>query len=440
MGMEKQYLRCAFEFWGGVECTLNRVNEDFFDQLEFTGHYARRDDVRNLASLGLRKMRYPVLWEKHEPIQGGAIDWTRSAEQLNLIQDYGMTPIVGLVHHGSGPMYTNLSEQSFATGLASYAGKVAERFPWVEYYTPVNEPLTTARFSGLYGFWYPHAQNDLIFVRMLLNQLRGIVYAMREIRAINPSAKLVQTDDLAKTYAPSKLQYQADFENHRRWLSYDFLCGRVDRQHPLWDYLTWLGTTEKELSFFLENPCIPDVMGLNYYVTSERYLDPNIKAYPAHLWGGNHRHKYVDTEAIRVRHDNPSGLSVLLTEAWERFRLPIAVTEAFLSCNEIEHVRWLIDMCIEANDAARNGVDVRAVTFWGLLGEYGWNKVVTTLDGAEFETGAFDARETPIRETAVGKFIRTLASEGKFDSHFSDVIGWWKKEDRFVGQESCIEK
>ena len=25
------------------------------------------------------------------------------------------------------------------------------RYPWIDAYTPVNEPLTTARFSGLYG-------------------------------------------------------------------------------------------------------------------------------------------------------------------------------------------------------------------------------------------------------------------------------------------------
>ena len=53
--------------------------------------------------------------------------------------------------------------------------QVATKFPWIEYYTPVNEPLTTARFSGLYGFWYPHAKNDVSFAKMLLNQMKGVV-------------------------------------------------------------------------------------------------------------------------------------------------------------------------------------------------------------------------------------------------------------------------
>jgi dTDP-4-dehydrorhamnose reductase len=42
---------------------------------------------------------------------------------------------------------------------------VAARYPWLRDYTPVNEPLTTARFSGLYGVWYPHHRNTHSFVR-----------------------------------------------------------------------------------------------------------------------------------------------------------------------------------------------------------------------------------------------------------------------------------
>ena len=32
---------------------------------------------------------------------------------------------------------------------------VAERYPWLDAYTPINEPLTTARFCGLYGLLVP---------------------------------------------------------------------------------------------------------------------------------------------------------------------------------------------------------------------------------------------------------------------------------------------
>ena len=131
------------------------------------------------------------------------------------------------MHHGSGPRYTDLLDPGFATGLADYAARVAERYPWADAWTPVNEPVTTARFCGLYGLWYPHLRSDRGFVRALLNQMRGVRLAMRAIRAVNPSARLVQTDDVGFVSSTRRLRYQADFENERRWLSFDLLFGRV---------------------------------------------------------------------------------------------------------------------------------------------------------------------------------------------------------------------
>jgi len=99
--------------------------------------------------------------------------------QLSDIRVIGITPIAGLLHHGSGPGFTNLSAPHFVDDFAAYAEKVAARFPWVDHYTPVNEPLTTSRFSGLYGLWFPHFAHPSGFVRCWLNQLEGTVKAMR---------------------------------------------------------------------------------------------------------------------------------------------------------------------------------------------------------------------------------------------------------------------
>jgi dTDP-4-dehydrorhamnose reductase len=140
-------------------------------------------------------------------------------------------PIVGLVHHGSGPRYTSLIDPGFSGGLAAHARAVAERYPWVADYTPVNEPLTTARFSALYGFWYPHLRDESAFWLALLNQIDATRLSMREIRKVNPAARLIQTEDLGRTYARPALLRQAEYENTRRWLTWDLLSGRVDPSH-----------------------------------------------------------------------------------------------------------------------------------------------------------------------------------------------------------------
>ncbi|HEY2650213.1 MAG TPA: family 1 glycosylhydrolase, partial [Puia sp.] len=269
------------ELWGGIECTINRIGNEYKDQLAYSGHYERPHDIENFASLGIKAIRYPILWEKHETQYQQPIDWRWTDNQMKKIQDTGMTPIAGLLHHGSGPAFTNLLDPSFPQLLADYAFKVASRFPWLTYYTPVNEPLTTARFSGLYGHWYPHHKNDHSFYRMLLNQLKGTVLAMEAIRSVNPGAKLIQTEDLGKTHGTPLLAHQAAFENERRWLTFDLLMGKLNSKDSQYQYMLGAGIHEEDLEFFCNLRQWPDILGLNYYVTSERWLDENVEKYSA---------------------------------------------------------------------------------------------------------------------------------------------------------------
>ena len=268
--------RAPIALWGGLECTINRVRDNYFSQLDRRGHAARMQDFERFASLGVRALRYPVLWERTARAGLARADWTWPDERLPALRELGVTPIVGLLHQGSGPRHTSLVDPAFAGRLASFAGAVAARYPWVEYYAPVNEPLTTARFSGLAGVWYPHGRDDRVFVQALLNQCRAVVLPMRAIRQINLDAKLVQTDDLSKTYATRQLAQLSNFFNERRWLSWDLLCGRVDAGHPLWDYLAGTGVEVDEPHWYRDNACPPDIVGVNYYATVSPTYVPDL--------------------------------------------------------------------------------------------------------------------------------------------------------------------
>ncbi len=348
------------------------------------------------------------------------------------LRSLGINAIVGLVHHGSGPRHTNLLDPSFPLLLAEYAGAVARRYPWITHYTPVNEPLTTARFSGLYGYWYPHAHDARSFARALLHQCRAVVLAMDRIREINPDAKLIQTDDLGKVFSTRLLAYQAKFENERRWLTFDLLCGRVGPDHALWDYLRReAGVSEEELRFFADHPCPPDIIGLNYYLTSERLLDERLMLYPPSTHGGNGRHAYADVEAVRLRPEGLAGPHALLAEVWERYQLPLAVTEVHNGCTREEQLRWLHEVWDAAVQLKREGVDLRAVTIWALLGAFDWNSLVTRDEG-HYEPGAFDLRSSEPRPTAVATLIRELVTRGRGSHPVLDMPGWWRRSKRLV--------
>ncbi|HEX9979851.1 MAG TPA: family 1 glycosylhydrolase, partial [Flavobacterium sp.] len=425
------------EIWAGIECTINRLASGYIDQLALNGHYDRDDDLDAIAGLGITTLRYPVLWEKHQPQKHQKPDFTWAASRLERLKQLQIKPIVGLVHHGSGPEYTNLLDPDFPELLAGYAKEVATAFPWVEMWTPVNEPLTTARFSGLYGIWYPHETNDVSFIKMLLHQLKGVVLAMREIRKINPDAKLVQTEDLGKTYSTPLLKYQADMENRRRWLTYDILCGKFTAKHRFWKNFVRLGIPTEEMEFFLQNPCPPDIIGVNHYVTSERYLDQNVRKYPKHTRGGNTIHNYADVEAIRIKLKVPSGFSVLVKELWKRYKLPIAVTEAHLHCSREEQMKWFREIYNASSQLCQQGVDIRAVTAWSVLGAYGWNKLLT-VDNGDYERGTFDVSSGKRRPTAMVKMLKQLSETGTYNSHLLDTDGWWKRQNRYFGNKTKV--
>lgn len=417
------------QLWAGIECTVNRVGSRYFEQLRRSGHEHRISDLDLIAGLGVSAVRYPVLWERVSP-EGAGYDWRWSDDRLQRLRELSIEPIVGLLHHGSGPPTTDLLDPAFPEKLANYARAVAERYPWATMYTPVNEPMTTARFSGLYGHWYPHCKDDASYLRALVQQCAGVVLAMREVRKVNPAAQLVQTEDLGKTYSTRPLAYQADFENARRWLGFDLLCGRVDAHHPLRRYLRNNGVQDHTLDWFVGNPCPPDVVGLNHYLSGMRFLDHRVERYPAHEVGGNGRHAYADVGAYNVRECEVDRPAALLRDAWQRYGLPLALTEVHNGCTREEQMRWLMQVWDGADEARAAGADVRAFTAWSVFGAFDWNKLVT-CDANRYEPGVFDVRCNPPRPTALAGLLRDLGA-GRRPAHpLLNQAGWWERDVRY---------
>jgi dTDP-4-dehydrorhamnose reductase len=416
------------ELWGGHECTVNRVQGHFHDQSVRSGHDARDDDIERFAELGITALRYPVLWERIAPDAPEAFDWARTDTRLDQLRSSGIRPIAGLVHHGSGPRYTDLLDDGFAEKLAFFAGAVAARYPWVEDWTPVNEPLTTARFSALYGHWYPHARDERSFWQALLNQIDGVRLSMRAIRAVNPIARLIQTEDLGRSWSTVPLRHQASFDNVRRWMSWDLLCGRVVPGHALWNRLVRYGFASR-LAAIADDPCPPDLIGVNHYLTSDRFLDHRVRRYPAHAIGGNAEQRYADIEAIRVLNPAPPGLRGVLREAWQRYDIPLAVTEVHNGCSREEQMRWMGEAWRTAEDLRNDGIDIRAVTSWSLLGSHGWDTLLT--GEGRYEAGAFDTRSGTPEPTALVAMLQQIRRPQ--DQHpVTRGTGWWRRPIRLL--------
>ncbi|HEV8021852.1 MAG TPA: family 1 glycosylhydrolase, partial [Candidatus Lustribacter sp.] len=263
------------ELWASPEPTFARIDATTVrDQSAETGLDVRLDDAERIAALGVTASRVPVLWERVAPNDPHACDYREPARRLAALKAAGIEPIVTLLHHGSGPQYTDLLDPAFPLWFAEYAEATAREFPWVRRWTPINEPLTTARFATLYGVWFPNMRDDRAFGRAMVNQTLAQQAAMRRIRRVIPAAEFVLTEDLQRYSAgDAGVAEYAEFLRERVYLSAELVAGRVGDDHPLATFLTErCGVDALEVAMLQRDATVPDLVAFNHYPHSERYL------------------------------------------------------------------------------------------------------------------------------------------------------------------------
>jgi len=412
----------GLEIWASPEPTVARIDaRRVRDQLAETGHEKRSGDVARLASLGVGATRYPILWEKVAPDAPDALDLRWAEERMRLLAAHALEPIVTLVHHGSGPRYTGLLDPLFPQLLASYARAVARRFPWVRRWTPINEPLTTARFSTLYAVWYPNRFFDHeAFGRAVVNEALAIQEAMRAIREVIPDAQLVLTEDLQGFRAADAAvaEYVAH-KSERRFLSAELVMGRVDETHALWPYLTeTCAVPERDLAALRWFATPVDLMGWNYYPFSERVLFSD----------GPGRHRNAGLVEV-----DPAQLdcAARLREAAQRLRVPVCLSEVHCIGDERERARWMLQRFDDVLQLRAEGVDVRAFGAWAAFGMVDWPSLLCREE-AFCEDGIFtcagDGGEP--QATLVADVVRDLAA-GR-TPRMPVTPGWWERPDEAV--------
>lgn len=415
----------ALEMWGGIECSHVRIQGTDRDQCAESGHWDRPGDLDLIAGLRLAKIRYPMLWARAAR-DDGKVDFAADAARFERLRALGQVPIAGFLHHGWGPGGLDPLDPEFVPAFAAFAGAAAQRFDWIEDFTPINEPVTTARFAYLYGHWHPHLRDEAAFLRAVAALAVAVSAAMAAIRRHIPRARLIQTEDIGRTFSTPRLAHQAEYENERRFLGLDLATGAVDRAHPFWSRLIAAGVNMWTLDALRDAPCPPEVVGLDHYLTSDRFLDDTPERHPGAPVGGNGRDVYVDVAAVHAPDlQDEVGSLPRLRELHARYGLPMAITEVHNGCTREEQLRWLLEAWNAAHAARKEGAQVLAVTSWALLGSRDWNSLMTARTG-HYESGAFDSRCAPPRRTAVGRAVLALARDGAYAHPLVEVSGWWR--------------
>ncbi|HEV2748115.1 MAG TPA: family 1 glycosylhydrolase, partial [Allosphingosinicella sp.] len=299
-------------------------------------------------------------------------------------------PIVDLCHFGLPDWLGNFQNPDFAPQFANYAAAFAERFPWVQLYTPVNEMFICATFSAKYGWWNEQLKTDRGFVTALKHIVKANILAMMEILKRRPDAIFIQSESSEYFHADSPAAIgPAEIMNSKRFLSLDLNYGRrVDSE--MYEYLLDNGMTKDEYDFFLHNRLKQHcILGNDYYMTNEHRVHPN---------------------GLTESSGEVFGYSEITRQYYNRYRLPVMHTETNLKEGPTgqEAVQWLWKEWANVLRLRNVGIPTVGFTWYSLIDQVDWDTALREQNGNVNPLGLYDL-DRKIRN--VGRAYKKLIAD-----------------------------
>lgn len=367
------------------------------DEYELTQHYKLwKQDFDLVAETGVNAVRWGIPWHRVQPGHD-QWDWEWTDNALDyLVNIKGITPILDLMHYGT-PLWleNSLINTSYPQRVAEYARAVAARYKsLVRYYTPLNEPMVNADMCGNKAEWPPYLSGDDGYVKLTLALAKGIVLTTQAIRAEQPDAITVQVEALWHTFTnDDSLEEAAALDNARQYLCFDLATGRVEDGYVLMNYLCSHGVTNADLDWFRKNAVTFDFFGANFYPWSYSELRKGSNGSIKHVTG------------------NTAGpeIAVVLREAYERYHMPIIVTET----SAREDVRGRAQWMDETLDTVR-ALRVEGIPIVG----YTWFPLFTMVDWA-YRTGRRPLKDYLIH---LGLYDSAFDSQGVLRRHKTPLV------------------
>ena len=358
------------------------------DELEKTKHYERwRDDFRLVCELGIDTLRYgPPYFSTH--IGPDKYDWGFTDETFKALHEQNTEVMADLCHFGVPDWMGSFQNPDFPKLFVAYAQAFARRFPWVRFYTPVNEIYIAATFSAQFGWWNERLSSDAAFVTALKHLCQANVLAMHAILEINPEAIFIQSESTQYFHAEAPdCEDPARRYNEKRFLSFDLTYG-YHVNATIYEYLLDNGMTRDEYHWFLQHHVRPRcVMGNDYYATNENlvHADGSIE---------------LSGEIF--------GYYPITKQYYDRYRLPVMHTET--NCSAEGAVQWLQKEWANVHRLKQDGVPIVGFTWYSLQDQVDWDTGLRENNGRVNSLGLCDL-DRNIRP--VGEAYRQLIAKWK---------------------------
>ena len=368
-----------FAFATGIECSNPRIadaNGQYLrrDLLEECGHYRNwRQDLALVKELGIPVLRYGL--PNHLIHLGpGRYDWSFADEALAEIKRLGITPILDLMHFGIPDWMGDFQNPEMPLQFAAYAGAVAQRYPWVRGYTPVNEIYVSARNSGWDGLWNERLRIERGFVTAMKHLVAANLLATAAIVKHVPNAVIVQSESAEYTHhVVASPSHAIKLRNKLIFLSLDLLYSKS----PDADVLMFImdnGMTRQEFEWFMRTaPSGYQIMGNDYYGHNEKLLLP---------------------DGALISGEDVLGWYLITLRYYHRYYQPVMHTETSTPFPDL-NPRWLWKQWTNVLRMRRDGIPVLGFTWYSLTDQMDWDTQLAERHGRVNACGLYDLERRP---------------------------------------------
>ena len=381
-----------FMFATGIECSYPTISHGRMrrDMLDECGHYTHwRKDLELVKSLGLKVLRYGLPYHTvHLGI--GKYDWSFADEVMHEIKRLGITPILDLLHFGVPDWLGSFQNPELPVRFAAYAGAVAKRYPWVRFYTPVNEIYVCAKFSGKEGKWNEQLKSGKGFVTALKHLVAANTLACHAIARQRPDAVIVQSESAEYVHELStEKSSNIALDNQLRFLALDLLYSHPPDANVMC-YLLDNGLTREEYAWNMRGePPGYQVMGNDYYGRNETMLLP---------------------DGSTASCEDVLGWYQITRQYYDRYKKPVMHTET----NEFDAdlaPNWLWKQWVNVLRMRADGVPVLGFTWYSLTDQIDWDTGLAEKRGNVNACGLYDLDRQP--RPVAAAYRQLLAAFGK---------------------------
>ena len=367
----------AFIFATGIECSYPTVEHGRWrrDEMASMRHYDLwQRDFELARKIGVTHLRYgpPLHLVYPAPVQ---YRWELIDEAMADLERHGPEPIVDLCHFGVPDWLGNFQNPDVAHALAEYAAAFARRYPWVRFYTPVNEMYVCARMSALDGIWNEQLRDEAAFIAAAFNLAAASVGMTDAILGIRRDALFVNSES-SEFYQPCcpdpDIQQRAKVENERRFLPLDLLYAHEVSAEML-ACIKEHGRAEEYRRFLAREVPRRTILGVDYYEWNE---------------------KLIDQDGRKRALGELFGWYVIASQYWERYRKTMMHTET----NRIDASdapRWLWRQWHNVQLLRGAGVPLVGFTWYSLTDQIDWGIGLAQVNGAIDPVGLFDLNRDP---------------------------------------------